>query len=590
MGMTKRRFLQRADRFSQDEDGGILAFVLVLFIVMVVGSGMAVDFMRHETARADLQNALDRGVLAAAALSQTAVVDDDGDGALFDEYEELIGDYMDSRSFITPMTLTVDEKRTIETLNSRAVAAEATYNLKTFFLRIIGLDTMKVTAFSEAKQARNDIEISLVLDISGSMFNPDNSITTQQVVPGTEDQEPPQTQPVPELRATIMKREAKNFVKLILDADTSPLKNRRSINLVPYSHQVALLPSMAASYAWDGDVHNFSYCADFDAADYGSVAVNPNVSITRFQQFRLGWNRSSQRVYTCSRSGNEILPAQGDVTALQNAIDALSEEWLTSVYQGMKWGAAMLDPTARPVITNLLGDPAAGAVVDNKFAGLPRDYGGQNMLKVVVLMSDGKNTWMPRLRDDIYGASFNVGGIIQTESEFWAERDPRGVYTVSNGRGGQRWRKTSETYQGNTTCDNAEAQADVVPGFRNYGEGCANTFGSLTTYDSNNSFSITGVDADGGVSEIRASKTQFASTTGLGSTITQGDARLYEICEAAKAQGIVVYTIGFEAEASANRALYECASGERFYAATGINLGEVFVAIAEDIEQLKLTN
>ncbi len=59
--------------FIQDECGGITIFVLILSVLMLVAGGMAVDFQRQELARADLQNALDRGVLAATDSNQCPV-------------------------------------------------------------------------------------------------------------------------------------------------------------------------------------------------------------------------------------------------------------------------------------------------------------------------------------------------------------------------------------------------------------------------------------------------------------------------------------------------------------------------------------
>ncbi|MEM9780050.1 MAG: Tad domain-containing protein, partial [Pseudomonadota bacterium] len=75
-------------KFEEDERGSVLAFVVVMFVFMILAAGMAVDFIRHETARADLQNALDRGVLAAAAFNQQyidQIGDVSGDGDLTDE-------------------------------------------------------------------------------------------------------------------------------------------------------------------------------------------------------------------------------------------------------------------------------------------------------------------------------------------------------------------------------------------------------------------------------------------------------------------------------------------------------------------------
>ena len=58
-------------RFVNDEDGAVLVFSLVLFILMVMMGGFAVDLMRYETTRTTLQNTLDRSTLAAASLSQS---------------------------------------------------------------------------------------------------------------------------------------------------------------------------------------------------------------------------------------------------------------------------------------------------------------------------------------------------------------------------------------------------------------------------------------------------------------------------------------------------------------------------------------
>ena len=54
------------NRFLPDISGGITAFTAMIFSFMLLAFGMGVDFMRHETLRAELQNAVDRGLLAAA--------------------------------------------------------------------------------------------------------------------------------------------------------------------------------------------------------------------------------------------------------------------------------------------------------------------------------------------------------------------------------------------------------------------------------------------------------------------------------------------------------------------------------------------
>ena len=62
---------QRAG-FLRSEDGSLIVFGLFVFLLMAVVAGMAVDFMRFETQRTRLQSTLDRAILAASSLDQTA--------------------------------------------------------------------------------------------------------------------------------------------------------------------------------------------------------------------------------------------------------------------------------------------------------------------------------------------------------------------------------------------------------------------------------------------------------------------------------------------------------------------------------------
>ena len=69
--MSQNWCAARLDRFWRDVHGGLTAFTAVTFLLMFGAAGMGVDFIRQETLRSELQGALDRGVLAAAALTQT---------------------------------------------------------------------------------------------------------------------------------------------------------------------------------------------------------------------------------------------------------------------------------------------------------------------------------------------------------------------------------------------------------------------------------------------------------------------------------------------------------------------------------------
>ncbi len=64
------------------------------------------------------------------------------------------------------------------------------------------------------------------------------------------------------------------------------------------------------------------------------------------------------------------------------------------------------------------------------------------------------------------------------------------------------------------------------------------------------------------------------------------------LCDAMKVQGVVVYAIGFKAPAGAETTLKTCATSEDHYfnANNGSELQEAFVAIAQQLNNLRLTN
>lgn len=76
-----------------------------------------------------------------------------------------------------------------------------------------------------------------------------------------------------------------------------------------------------------------------------------------------------------------------------------------------------------------------------------------------------------------------------------------------------------------------------------------------------------------------------------GSTARDSKRFAKETCDAMKAQGIIVYTVGFEAPTGAKAALRDCASDDSkfFDAADGAALRDSFRAIASEINNLRLS-
>ena len=135
----------------------MVIFGLMIMILMLVAGGIAVDTMRYEANRTKLQNTLDRAVLAAASLDQ------DLDPTL------VVTDYF-AKAGLQDYTLDVDVEQ--DAVGSyRKVTAEASIDVNSLFLHMVGIDSINAPAIGTAEERVLNVEISLVLDISGSMGN-----------------------------------------------------------------------------------------------------------------------------------------------------------------------------------------------------------------------------------------------------------------------------------------------------------------------------------------------------------------------------------------------------------------------------------
>lgn len=531
-------------RFRHDEDGGVTPFILMTFLTMMLVSGMAVDFMRHEMARADLQNALDRGVLAAADVDRAIPLLAGSDGAaaeggggtlepssdasateLEDATRALVLDYMKSRSYKAPiLNIDVDSP---QIKGGRRVTASANYELNTFFLNMMGLDTMIVPASSQAQDNASNVEISLVLDVSASM-----SAESTKVDPLVLASAGSGTTTATPTRLTDLQDAAKKFIGEVLTEDN---KDRTAISIVPYSAQVNMSDEMFESYLVSKH-HTYGNCIDFSADEYKDTTIRANETHTQTKHFvdywstQYYWKRDLIRyqrywyygwryrpvygpyykeyVYTplnhlCPNETNEILAYSNDKDDLEDAIDALDYEGWTASYTGMKWGVALLDPTSRPLIRHLINK----GKVSGEFDGWPSLWSDVNTQKVVILMTDGRNTRQYDFKDSEY---------TKQSPDYWNTNvAPDGALTLN--------------------VDNRE---------------------------------------DGGV----------------------GDGYLKDICDAAKQHSnTIIFTVAFELDdtddgVAAKAALDDCASSEATeYDTNGHNIDTAFLNIAQSIKKLRLT-
>jgi len=141
--------------------------------------------------------------------------------------------------------------------------------------------------------------------------------------------------------------------------------------------------------------HDYSSCFDYHGLDFTTTAM-PTNSANPFEQGQHFIDIFSS--YGCPRSNNAITPFSNDLSDLRNAIDALSPESYTATYMGMKWGAALLDPASRPVVDAMIADKE----LSSEFAGWPHAWNDPSVRKITVVMSDGQNTRLNEVKDDVY--------------------------------------------------------------------------------------------------------------------------------------------------------------------------------------------
>ena len=153
MLVTRNKNKEALARFLREEDGNTTIVSIYMSLAILLLTGAAIDVMRYESIRTKMQHAMDRAVLAAADLDQES------------EPKGVVYDYVQKAGVSDALTNVVVE----EGANYRMVTATGTTDVNTLFMRMGGIDQLSAPALSAAEEKISNVEISMVLDISGSM-------------------------------------------------------------------------------------------------------------------------------------------------------------------------------------------------------------------------------------------------------------------------------------------------------------------------------------------------------------------------------------------------------------------------------------
>ncbi|MHA6690666.1 TadE/TadG family type IV pilus assembly protein [Devosia sp. A449] len=335
-------------RFLGDGSGNVAIMVAAAFLPILIIAGGATDIARHEAYRVQLQDGVDRAVLAAASLTQTRPV------------EATVADYLKTLPFIDAVTLKFTQ---VNAINRREVSVQASYEMATAFLPLIGINSISVNAGGTAVERRSKIELSLTLDLSGSM---DGS------------------------KYTTLKSAATTFVRTLLTPESSVYT---TMSIVPYAGQVNVGQTMFAALGGKR-LYTNSSCFNLTSANYASGLID-FTKRTQAPNFTR-WNSTADKpklnpnlnASWCPSENTAITYLSNDVNALVARIAGLQMYDGTGSAIALNYGLMLLNPAAQPLVQTAI----ANGLVKAEFANRPAPYGDADTLKVLVLMTDGAIT------------------------------------------------------------------------------------------------------------------------------------------------------------------------------------------------------
>ncbi|MBS0241634.1 MAG: hypothetical protein JSS20_05605 [Proteobacteria bacterium] len=180
MSVRQSLLLRIARATARDEKGTVaIIFALSIFVLFLI-TGLAIDVGRVMHAENTIASATDAASLAAAKEMLSANLTDDQVEAYAKAYFEAnMKGHGASYADVRNVTVTVDRANS-------TVAINVDSSVPTIFANLVGIGTFDVPKGSTAVFSNKDIEVSLQLDLTGSMCQPCSKIAAlKDAVAGT---------------------------------------------------------------------------------------------------------------------------------------------------------------------------------------------------------------------------------------------------------------------------------------------------------------------------------------------------------------------------------------------------------------------
>lgn len=321
--MIEDRRENRFGVFLVNRHGGVSIIFAALLIPLLLMIGSAIDYSRSLTAKTGLSNALDAAVLAGVNKlmrengTESEVVD-----VVKATFQAGIEGSVAPTATVKAFTISQDSTR-------GEVSVAATVSVPTSFMAIAGLKSIDVATHSTARVADKDIELAMMLDLTGSMSGS---------------------------KIADLKLAAKDLVDILLPDSGGKGVNEIRIGLVPYSQGV-------------------------NAGPYAPTATD-GVSVKCATERTID-NAANDKPYTTTPIGDgstdcpnaEILPITDVKTELKNRIDGFGTAGWTAGHTGIAWAWYLLSPKWAALWPDG-SDPAK--------------YNDEKVQKIALLMTDGQ--------------------------------------------------------------------------------------------------------------------------------------------------------------------------------------------------------
>lgn len=428
--------MKKFARFCHDTRGSTALVFALSVMPLMAAVGCAIDGVRWFDAKRKTELAVDSALLAGARSMQLDGSNEDG------ALQTAKRVYTANISARTPVDSDDVDFELVDAKKAIGVKGDAT--IKTAFLSVVGVKTLslipkakaaKATFIASGNNKGSDIEISLMLDVTGSMCNDGSGPCTSGV------------------KIDGLKAAAKDLVNIVIEDTPSPVYKSR-VALVPFSTRVRVEPDSGNGSlmkkvtnldpTWSGYVReclvgNWTaggtseqggtwVCTqeqtsqvtwkvypcvtervfDGTGVEYTDAVPGSNMWLNAHSGNRdpLSWDSTDTNPPTgydgktaatpsynwnygpspwCEDmpDANTVMPLSSDKAALSSQIDGLEASGATAGALGVAWTWYMLSPNWDTVWTGTAKPGTYGDLTTKQPSGAPK------LRKVAVLMSDG---------------------------------------------------------------------------------------------------------------------------------------------------------------------------------------------------------